>query len=398
MPYKPITNFGIKDSLGPDNPSKIIYGADLQVEFDAISDNLHLLAQIDLDGDGNINIPPELIEGLPDLIGAKADQVDLDAEVAARIAGDKVLQDKIDAIDPDGDLKVDWNEIDGKPGTFPPSAHNHDGDYLKTETDPTVPAHVKGITQTDIDGWNSGAGGTGYDDTQLKADLATETQARIDGDAALDLRIDTVEESIADGGGFVDAPDDGKLYGRQDAGWSEVVDAPTAWGDVTGKPSEFPPSSHAHAWGEITGKPSEFTPSSHGHSISEVTGLQAALSDVDADSVKSGTFTETVRESRYQGGSATLELNLANNFTMDFSRSTTYGLGLSGAPSGAGDAYGFTLTLDTTNMAGLAWDDKIKWSGGAAPTLTADSTYVFTFFSTDGGTTFKGFVGGEGFA
>jgi hypothetical protein len=80
-----------------------------------------------------------------------------------------------------------------------------------------------------------------YDDTQLRADLDAETQARVDGDAdlqgqldaetqaridgdtALDLRIDAVEGSITDGGGFVEAPNDGKLYGRQSEAWAEVV-------------------------------------------------------------------------------------------------------------------------------------------------------------------------------
>ena len=39
--------------------------------------------------------------------------------------------------------------------------------YLKsfTETDPTVPAHVKGISQADINNWNAAAGGTGPDMT-----------------------------------------------------------------------------------------------------------------------------------------------------------------------------------------------------------------------------------------
>ncbi len=120
--------------------------------------------------------------------------------------------------------------------------------------------------------------------------------------------------------------------------------------------------------------------------------------DVDANSVKSDVFVETVRSPRYQGSSATLELNLANNFAMDFSSATGYALGLSGAPSDSGDAYGFTLTLDTTNMTALAWDTKIKWSKGTAPALTAGITYVFTFITTDNGTTFKGFVGGEAFA
>ena len=304
MAYQPITNFGVKDTLGPDNPDKIIYGADLQVEFDAISDNLE-------------SVGDELTE-----IG----------DVVEEAPSDNVVY---------GRKNDEWVSVTLEAG---------------------------GVEEAPVDG---------------------KQYARQDADWS---------EVVTPDEGIPEAPTDGKQYARESAGWTEVVDAPTAWGDVTGKPSEFPPSSHAHAWGEITGKPSEFTPSSHGHSISEVTGLQAALSDVDADSVKSGTFTETVREPRYQGGSATLELNLANNFAMDFSGATSYALGLSGAPSAAGDAYGFTLTLDTINMAGLAWDTKIKWSGGAAPTLTAGVTYVFTFLSTDNGTTFKGFVGGEGFA
>lgn len=32
-----------------------------------------------------------------------------------------------------------------------------------------------------------------------------------------------------------------------------------AWGDVTSKPSTFPPSSHEHAWDQVTGKPSQAT-------------------------------------------------------------------------------------------------------------------------------------------
>ena len=36
-------------------------------------------------------------------------------------------------------------------------------------------------------------------------------------------------------------------------------------------------ANHAHAWAEITGKPSSFTPSAHAHGIGDVTGLQTAL-------------------------------------------------------------------------------------------------------------------------
>ena len=38
---------------------------------------------------------------------------------------------------------------------------NHSAGYLTSETDPTVPDHVKAITLTDIANWNAGTGGGG---------------------------------------------------------------------------------------------------------------------------------------------------------------------------------------------------------------------------------------------
>ena len=180
--------------------------------------------------------------------------------------------------------------------------------------------------------------------------------------------------------GVPEAPEDGKQYAREDAGWTEVVAA-----------TSLPASA-------ITDGAMAYTGSINITGDIAGTNVTASSGVTSAGNIKGRDFIETVRAPRYQGGTATLELNLANNFTMDFSGATTYALGLSGAPSTSGDAYGFTLTLDTTSMAGLAWDTKIKWSTGTAPTLTADTTYVFTFLTTDNGTTFKGFVGGEGFA
>ena len=172
MAYKPIHAWKRKDKLPSKDPQKIIYGSQLQDEFDAISDNLDLLAQIDIDGDGNINIPPELIDGLVDLLGDKADKVDLEAEIAARIAGDQALQKQIDELDTGGGGGASsWDELTGKPTEFPPEAHTHE--------------------QSEIDG--------------------------------LEDRLTSIEGSISDGGGFVDAPNDGRLYGRQSEAWAEVV-------------------------------------------------------------------------------------------------------------------------------------------------------------------------------
>lgn len=49
------------------------------------------------------------------------------------------------------------------------------------------------------------------------------------------------------------------------------------WGQISNKPSSFPPSSHSHAWSTITGKPSTYPPASHTHPVGDVTGLADRL-------------------------------------------------------------------------------------------------------------------------
>ena len=78
--------------------------------------------------------------------------------------------------------------------------------------------------------------GTAIGDVDGREALDEESEARIEKDTLLDLRIDAIEDSITEDGGFVDAPDDGRLYGRQSEDWAEVVILSTAWNDITGKP------------------------------------------------------------------------------------------------------------------------------------------------------------------
>lgn len=58
---------------------------------------------------------------------------------------------------------------------------------------------------------------------------------------------------------------------------------PTAWADVTGKPSVFPPAVHTHAWSDVTGKPVTFPAATHTHAITDVTGLRAELDSKGGD-------------------------------------------------------------------------------------------------------------------
>lgn len=67
-----------------------------------------------------------------------------------------------------------------------------------------------------------------------------------------------------------------------------------AWTGITGKPSTFPPSIHAHAWESITGKPATFPPADHEQSWDTITGtdnleylkVTTARGSVDTNSVQ----------------------------------------------------------------------------------------------------------------
>lgn len=59
--------------------------------------------------------------------------------------------------------------------------------------------------------------------------------------------------------------------------------APVAWGDVTGKPSTFPPATHTHVVADVTGLKAGLdgkAASSHTHTVAEVPGLQAIIDDL----------------------------------------------------------------------------------------------------------------------
>jgi hypothetical protein len=135
-------------------------------------------------------------------------------------------------------VDVGWDDVDNKPILFPPSDHKHpidDVTGLQAALDSEESARIAG-------------------DNSLQKALDKEIKDRGDADTLLDLRIDAVEDSITDDGGFVDAPNDGKLYGRQSENWAEVPDAGASdWADINNKPTEFPPAAHNHQIGDVDG-------------------------------------------------------------------------------------------------------------------------------------------------
>lgn len=62
--------------------------------------------------------------------------------------------------------------------------------------------------------------------------------------------------------------------------WAKDPQKPSySWGEISGKPSVFPPESHSHAWSSITGKPGTFPPSYHSHGISDIDDLGGTLDE-----------------------------------------------------------------------------------------------------------------------
>jgi hypothetical protein len=98
------------------------------------------------------------------------------------------------------------------------------------------------------------------------------------------------------------------------------------------------------------------------------------------------------------GGGTVYQFNFSTSTqTLDLSTGQTFSFTPSGAttvsftnPPASGIATGFTVEVD--NSAGgyaLTWPSSVKWDLGAAPTATA-SKELYTFITTDGGTTYYG--------
>lgn len=99
------------------------------------------------------------------------------------------------------------------------------------------------------------------------------------------------------------------------------------------------------------------------------------------------------------GTTPSIDLTAANLFTHTLTGNTTYTF--TGAESGTYDGNTFTLliTQDGATQHTLAWPASVEWDGGSAPSTPAlGEELEVTFITYDGGTTWKGRVGGRGFA
>lgn len=129
----------------------------------------------------------------------------------------------------------------------------------------------------------------------------------------------------------------------------------------------------------------------------KTTKEQVGLDEVD--NIKqmpiSGGILENYREKlvALSGASTAINLSLGNVFTHTLSGNTTYSI--SNAVNS--QAHSFTLIItQTATVRTLTFPASVIWQGGEIPDMsTANKTYVLTFVTVNGGSTWLGMSGGE---
>ena len=95
----------------------------------------------------------------------------------------------------------------------------------------------------------------------------------------------------------------------------------------------------------------------------------------------------------------TIDLENGNVFEITLTADCTFTFS---NPPVSGKAGSFTLVLKQDGTGGWAptWPASVDWAGGSAPTLTstASAVDILTFLTTDGGTTWYGFLAGLDFS
>ena len=124
----------------------------------------------------------------------------------------------------------------------------------------------------------------------------------------------------------------------------------------------------------------------------------------DADTTKNdvaNTFTATqtfgtsVVETKVAMGANDIDLSAGNYFTYTLSGAQT--LTVSNVAS-SGSVSAFVLEVTNGGSAALTFFSGVTWAAATAPTLTAAGVDTLAFFTSDGGTTWRGFVLGLGMA
>ena len=102
-----------------------------------------------------------------------------------------------------------------------------------------------------------------------------------------------------------------------------------------------------------------------------------------------------VKETKVAMGAHDIDLSLGNYFSYTLSGAQT--LTVSNVAS-SGSVSAFVLEVTNGGSAALTFFSGVTWAAATPPTLTAAGVDTLAFFTSDGGTTWRGFVLGLGMA
>ena len=257
-----------------------------------------------------------------------------------------------------------YSNLTGKPSTFAPSAHTHaisEVTGLQTALDAKLPS--ANFTYANITG------------KPTLANVATSgSYTDLTGTPNLTVYLTTANASST----------------YQPLGNYATTSCLT-FANLTGKPTTL--SGYGITDGYSTSNPSGYITAS----ANTFTGTQN-LQDNELIRAKIRDYSETVSSPTISAGTLVLNLETSNIFTVSLNAAITT-LTISNPPaSGSGGSFTLIFTADGTARA-VTWPASIKWAGGTAPTITSTSGKVdsFAFFTSDGGTNWQGYVGGQNF-
>lgn len=115
-----------------------------------------------------------------------------------------------------------------------------------------------------------------------------------------------------------------------------------------------------------------------------------------SEELKAKSYNETFTSITSSSGTATLDCETGNVFSLTLSEDVTTFTWSN--PPASGTAYGFSLkVVQGSSTFTITWPPAVDWPNASAPTLSSGSGDVdqFVFYTHDGGTTWYGFVAGQ---
>lgn len=113
--------------------------------------------------------------------------------------------------------------------------------------------------------------------------------------------------------------------------------------------------------------------------------------DLTNSTIKTKDFevTGAVYQDINTSSTTTFDLSVSSFFQVTLNANLTI-TAINNATSGV--AQSFAIEVINSGSYSVTWPGTIRWDGGIAPTLTENRTILFMFYTTDGGTTFRGQV------